>query len=87
MLVPVRAVGDPAPVRACAVGAGELALAHHPGVPLVALRAEALAGEVDATEAGFLFEKVGNVIIITRTDSVQKVCGGVWQGVDNLTKL
>ena len=24
---------------------------------------------------------------VTRTDSVQKVCGGVWQGFDNLTKL
>ena len=23
----------------------------------------------------------------TRTDSVQKVCGGVWQGFDHLTKL
>ena len=59
VLVAVRAVGYPAPVRACAAGAGELALVHHPGVPLVALRAVALAGEVDATEAGFLFEKVG----------------------------
>ena len=50
-------------------------------------RLESALEEFRRKSAGPCRVQTETVVSQTRTDSVQKVCGGVWQGFDYLTKF